>query len=134
IEFISILPVIFYRIHFPMILGYVIICDRYVLDTLVTLSYFLREQKFVLGIFARLLVKLIPKSSLLVLFDANTNIIILRKPDEPLNMELITYYRRMYSLLLKIYGLKTEKIDTTSVSIQYVQKKIALLIGQVSTI
>ncbi|MEM3826194.1 MAG: hypothetical protein QXE05_02040 [Nitrososphaeria archaeon] len=131
VEFFGLLPAVFYRVYLPMILGYVVVCDRYVLDSLVTLSYFLKEQNSVLGIFARFLVSLIPKSSLLVFFDADTEVIMLRKPNEPLSVELITYYKRMYRILLKIHGLRTEKVNTTDVSIQNVQKKIAFQIKQV---
>lgn len=129
IEITSFFIALIYRVCLPAFLGYIIVCDRYVLDTLVTLSYFFKEPKFVLSIFARVLVKLIPKNSFLFHLDADAKIITLRKLDEPLTFELIEYYRRMYTLLVKIYSLKAEKIDTVNETIQDVQEKIANLIG-----
>jgi len=129
IEIASFFIALMYRVYLPALLGYIVVCDRYVLDTLVTLSYFFKEPKFVLGIFARVLVKLIPKNSFLFHLDANAKTIMLRKLDEPLTSEQIEYYRRMYTFLVKIYNLKAEKIDTVTETIQSVQEKIAKLIG-----
>ncbi|MEM1673036.1 MAG: hypothetical protein QXY55_06285 [Candidatus Korarchaeota archaeon] len=129
IEIISFFIAWIYRIYLPYLLGYIVVCDRYVLDTLVTLSYFLKEPKFITSKFARLLIKLIPKNSLLFYLEADTRSIVLRKLDEPLTLELIEYYKRMYALLIKIYGIKVNNINTESEAVQSVHKKIAGLLG-----
>lgn len=129
IEITSFFMAWFYRIYLPFLLGYIVVCDRYVLDTLVTLSYFLKEPKFIASKFARLLIKLMPKKSLLIYLEADTQIIMLRKLDEPLTLELIEYYKRIYALLIKIYGIKANNINTASETIQSVQEKVMSLLG-----
>ncbi|MEM2704257.1 MAG: hypothetical protein QXR45_13990 [Candidatus Bathyarchaeia archaeon] len=129
IEIASFFIALMYRVYLPALLGYIVVCDRYVLDTIVTLSYFLKEPNFVLSTYAKVLVGLIPKNSFLFHLDADTNTIMFRKLDEPLTYELIEYYRRIYTLLLKAYSLKAEKIDTTTEAIQNIQKRITKLIG-----
>ena len=129
LELVSLLPAIFYRVHLPLLLGYVVICDRYVLDTLVTLSYFLGDRKLILSIFARLLATLIPKNTLLFYMTADTEVILRRKRDEPLTPQLINYYKRAYNVLIRWLGLKTETIDTGTTSVKDAQKIILRSVG-----
>jgi thymidylate kinase len=124
LEVISLFPAVIYRVLLPLFLGYVVICDRYVLDTLVALSYFLKEPKLVSGTSAKMLVKLIPKDSLLIYFDADTDVILRRKRDEPLTEQLIEYYKKAYGVLMKWLGLKTITIDTSVAQVEEVQKNI----------
>lgn len=134
IEFFGLLPAIFYRVLLPTSLSYTVVCDRYVLDTLVALSYFLRDQSLIVSAFARILMKFIPKNSLLIFFDADTNTIMLRKINEPLNFKLIEYYRQMYSILLNTYKIKAERIDTTNTPIQHVHKRIVSLMKSTASV
>ncbi|MEM2598747.1 MAG: hypothetical protein QW482_03405 [Thermoproteota archaeon] len=130
VEFLGLFPALLNRVYLPLLLSHIVVCDRYVLDTIVTLSYFLKEPRLVSSIPARILLKLIPKKSLLVHFDADTEVIMLRKQDEPLTVELVSYYRRMYALVLNIYGLNVEKINTTDIPIEDVQEKINQLLSE----
>lgn len=129
IEIISFFMAWIYRVCLPALLGYIVVCDRYVLDTLVTLSYFLKDPKFIISNFARLLVKLIPKNSILFYLEADTQIIMFRKLGEPLTFELVEYYKQMYALSMKIYGIRAKNINTSTETIQSVQEKIASIIG-----
>ncbi|MEM2742062.1 MAG: hypothetical protein QXD95_07955 [Nitrososphaeria archaeon] len=128
LEIVSLFPAVFYRIILPLLLGYVVVCDRYVLDTLVTLSYFLKDPKLILSKSARILIRLIPKNSLLLYFNADAEVILQRKRCEPLTFQLITYYARMYAMMINVYNLKAEKINTTTEPINKVREKIANLI------
>ncbi len=121
LELISLLPAVLYRVLLPLLLGFVVVCDRYVLDTLVTLSYFVKEPKLVSGAYARLLVKLIPGNSVLIYFDADTDTILRRKNDEPLTEQLIEYYKKTYRALMKWSGLSTATIDTSVATIEEIQ-------------
>ena len=106
LELMSIMPAIFFRVIVPMTLGYIIICDRYLLDSLVTLSYFLKDPSLVSGRLARVLVALIPRGSLLFWMDGNVDVLLSRKGDEPLSAELLEYYRCAYRRLLGIIRLR----------------------------
>ena len=129
LEIISLLPALIYRVLLPLLLGCVVICDRYVLDTLVALSYFLKEPKMISGTSAMLLVKAIPKNSLLIHIDADTDVILRRKRDEPLTAQLIEYYKKAYVALMKWLGFANITIDTSMATVEDVQETIQRLIS-----
>lgn len=128
LELISLFPAVIYRVLLPLWVGYIVVCDRYVLDTLVTLSFFLKEPEMISGISSRLLVRLIPGTSLLVHLDADKDIILQRKRDEPLTEQLIEYYKIAYSALARWSKLKIIMIDTSIASVEEIQYKILSLI------
>jgi len=124
LELISLLPAVVYRVLLPLCLGYIVVCDRYVLDTLVVLSYFLKEPKMISGKSAKLLVKLIPKDSLLIHLDADTDVILHRKRDELLTEQIIKYYKEAYRDLMKKLNLVAITINTGTAMIEEVQETI----------
>ncbi len=128
LELISVIPAVFYRVLLPLFLGYLVVCDRYLIDTLVTLSYFLKDPKILSSPASKLLLKLIPKRSLLFCFEADTNTILQRKKDEPLTVQLIDYYKNAYRHLSQWSGLRAILIDTSNNSVEEVQAKILPLI------
>ncbi|MEM3546197.1 MAG: hypothetical protein QXU47_06855 [Candidatus Bathyarchaeia archaeon] len=125
LEIVSLFPAVFYRVILPLLLGYVVVCDRYMLDTLVTLSYFLKDPKLISGVYAKLMVKLMPRDAILFYLDAETDVILQRKRDEPLTIHLIEYYRRAYENImeqLRVQGLAVTRINTTTTSIKAVHE------------
>lgn len=124
LELISLLLAVIYRAYLPSLLGHIVICDRYVLDTLAVLSYFLNEPKLTSSMSAKLLVKLIPKNSLLVHLDADTDVILERKKDEPLTAQLIEDYKKAYGDLLKRLRLPVITIDTSTASVEDIQETL----------
>jgi len=124
LELISLLPAVVYRVLLPLFLGYIVVCDRYLLDTLVTLSYFLKEPEIISGTSARLLVRLIPGTTLLFQLDADTDVILQRKRDEPLTEQLIRYYKEAYRDLMKQLDSVVITIDTGTATVEEVQETI----------
>jgi len=124
LELVSLFPALLYRVLLPLLLGYIVVCDRYVLDTLVTLSYFLDDQRLLLSIYAKLLALMIPKNAVLFYMNANAETILKRKRDEPITLELIEYYKWAYQALVKQLKLKTITIDTSIAHVEDVQKII----------
>ncbi|MEM2703346.1 MAG: hypothetical protein QXR45_09310 [Candidatus Bathyarchaeia archaeon] len=125
LEIVSLFPAVFYRVILPLLLGYVVVCDRYVLDTLVVLSYFLKDSKLISGVYAKLMVKLIPRDAILFYLNAETDVILQRKRDEPLTIHLIEYYRRAYETImeqLRAQGLVVTRLNTTTTSIKAVHE------------
>lgn len=96
LEILSTFIALFFRIILFWMLGYTIVCDRYVIDTLVTLSAFLGDRKILNNWFAETMLKTIPHDSLLIHLDSDANTILSRKKDEPLTRSLINYYRKIY--------------------------------------
>jgi len=128
LEIISLIPAIIYRVFLPLMLNYLVVCDRYVLDTLVTLSYFLGEPKLLSGRLAMLLVKLIPKNSVLIHLDADAKTILRRKREEPLTLQLVNYYKITYKTLIRRWKLPALTIDTTKAGVQEVQRILLKLV------
>jgi thymidylate kinase len=124
LELFSLMPAIVYRVLLPSLFGYTVVCDRYVIDTLVVLSYFLKDRRFVSGNTAKLLIKLIPKNALLIHLDTDTKTILARKHDEPLTRELVDYYRTAYNDTVRLFSLPVLTIDTTYASVEAVQQKV----------
>ncbi len=126
-ELLSLLAAVIYRVKIPLLLGYLVICDRYIADSLATLSLFLREPEMLNGTLARLLLKLIPSDSVIFHLDADVSTILMRKRDEPLTATIIKYYKLAYSIiqgLLGVEGYSIVKIDTSNNSISEVRKQI----------
>lgn len=46
IEFISVLPLIIFKVKIPLLLGYRIVCDRYTIDTIVSIALHTRNMNF----------------------------------------------------------------------------------------
>jgi thymidylate kinase len=124
LELMSLLPAIIYRVYLPLLLGYIVICDRYVLDTLATLSYFINEPKLLSSKLTSLLIMLIPKESFLIYLDADTKVILKRKSDEPLTIHLIEYYKKAYKVLIRWSRLAIETIDTSMIATDDIQKTL----------
>ncbi len=122
LELISLFPVLYCRVFLPLLMGYIVICDRYLPDTIVTLSYFLGDPKLISGTSAKLLSALIPKGTLLFYMNANTEVVLQRKRDEPLTSDLVEYYKRGYEILIKRFGLKPMTINTSTSRVADVQK------------
>lgn len=126
LELLSLFIAMIYRVFLPLLLGYILVCDRYIPDTIVALSYFLGETDLS-GIFAKILFKTIPKNSVFFHLDANTNVIIQRKRDEPLTKGLIDYYRQAYKIIavqLREQGFNVATIDTTTATVENVHEII----------
>jgi thymidylate kinase len=132
LELVSLFPALLYRVLLPQLLGCIVVCDRYVLDTLVSLSYFLKDQRLISGICAKLLASMIPKNAVLFYMNADAGTILQRKRDEPITLELIEYYKWAYQALVKQLELKTITIDTSTTHVKDVQKIILQRIAKES--
>jgi len=110
IEFLSVLPLIVRRVFIPRILGKTIVADRYVVDTVAYLGYWLGPS-FLNGSISRVLLSLIPKGSLLIHFDAEVSALVGRLSDDTSTEDFLVFQRRVYRKLALDLGAVT--IDTT---------------------
>jgi len=124
LEIISLAPAIIYRVFLPSLLGYTIVADRYVIDSLVALAYFLRDQDLITNRFGRLLLKLLPRDGLIIHLDASTKKILERKRDEPLTPQFLDWQLEAYRNLASRMDSSILTIDTTSAPVQTVQESI----------
>ena len=104
IEFVSVLPWILIKVKLPLLLGYVVIAHRYVVDTIVSVAYFLGDDEFLNGYAAKILFNLVSKGAFLIHLDTETEIIEERRKDEELDLDFIQFQRRCYLSFVTILG------------------------------
>ncbi|MEM4325645.1 MAG: hypothetical protein QXK74_08330 [Candidatus Nitrosocaldaceae archaeon] len=124
VEFISIIPHI---LRFYMLIngGYVVIAERYVIDTIANIAYFIDDKSFVTSKMANMIARLVPKDALLIYLDADYYTIVNRRGDlaEPFTyIDIQRYTYEYYSLLfnsLKISTTRYSKEDVTRIILRY---------------
>jgi thymidylate kinase len=121
IEFISILPLIYWKLQIPLLKGESIVAERFVIDWIVSLSYVSRNESMVNGKLAKLALKFIPKNAELVFIDASYDVIQSRGRRED-TKEFIEFQRKLYSKIAK--DLNAFVIDTSDKSLEEVHTLI----------
>jgi len=111
IEFVSILPWIITRVYVPILFGYVVVSERYVVDTVVYLDYWLGGGTMN-SFLSKVLLCLIPKDSVMVHMDAETNVLLQRRPEDYVNKDFIVFQRNAYKAFAK--SLNAFSVDTTN--------------------
>lgn len=116
IEFVSLLPWIILKVYLPKILGYTIVAERYVVDTVVYLSYWLGYD-FLQSFLTKVLLSFIPQDSVLIHLNAETEVLLERLERiryDVATQDYIVFQRRVYCILSKM--LKATTIDTSRCS------------------
>lgn len=114
VEFVSVLPWIILRVHLPRILGYTVVAERYVVDTVVYLSYWLGRD-FLQHFTTKILLSFIPKDSLLFHMDAQTQLLLERARNDTVTTDYIEFQREVYCILAKTLSATT--IDTSKYTV-----------------
>lgn len=78
VELIGVLPIIL-RVYYSIWRGRTLVAERYVLDTVTTIAYFLNEVNFLKSWTSRLLLRLIPKDTVFIFLDADYDTIYQRR-------------------------------------------------------
>ena len=111
IEFVSVLPWILIKVKLPLLLGYVVIADRYVVDTIVSVAHFLGDSEFLFGYAAKILLAMVSKDAFLIHLDAETKVIMERRKDEEIDRDFIQFQRKAYPLFAAFLGALS--VDTS---------------------
>jgi thymidylate kinase len=128
IEFLSVLPLIFSRVYIPLARGYMLVAERYVIDTIVYNKFFIGEA---FNPYSRILLKMIPKGSLLVHLDASRKDVLSRRSDEIFSLDFIDYQLREYRRMSSKLGALT--INTSEESIDSANRRILERLEQIET-
>lgn len=112
IEFVSVVPILLLQVYLPLLLGYYIVAERYVVDSVVTIAYFLNDPNFAESFLARVLLVLVPKDTVFVYIDANYETILERRRNLAGPLEYTEFHRQLYRKLTPIIG--AIYIDTSS--------------------
>lgn len=94
----------FLQIKARRILGYIILCDRFIPDIIVDMMCETRDHHLLKRLIGRLLLSLIPKNSKLIVIDVAENIAYNRKHDIP-SINYLKERRKLYLTLAKILGM-----------------------------
>ena len=121
IEFISILPIIMLRFRLPLICGYTVVAERYVIDWIVSLSYVSHNELMLDNLLARTVLKFIPKGSTLIYIDAPYEVIYSRGRRID-SREFIEFQRSLYGKIARL--LNATVVDTSDKNIREVHDLI----------
>lgn len=114
IESCSIMPWILWRVYLPRLFGYTVVLDRFVIDSVVYLSYRLGTG-FLSSFLALVLLRFIPQDALLFHFDAEENVLKRRIVKDIVTVDFLLFQKKMYQVFAQNMGAKT--IDTSKNSI-----------------
>lgn len=116
LEFVSVLPWILLKVYLPIFLGFVVVADRYVIDTIVTLSMRVKELYFVNSFIGRLLLRMIPKETIIIHLDVGLDIVLRRRYNIEYTLREIENQIMLYRKLAKRVG--AYNINTAKLSIE----------------
>jgi len=122
IEFFSILPLIIFKIWLPYLLGYKIVCDRYVIDSAVHIALTTQDMNFPDSFLGSLLLKTIPKKSVVIFLDANLSTVLKRRPDVEYSIDEIKNEMKLYRAFMR--KVKTLSFDSATQSAEKIRNKI----------
>lgn len=126
ILFIDILPMYFIKIYIPLkFLGYTIISDRFIYDTLVDLMIDTNDFKLYNKLIGKLFLRLIPQDTQTILIDLDESIIRNRRTDL-LHDKSLRLRRDVYFMISKEFGIPTIK---NNLDIEMIHIKIAKNFG-----
>jgi thymidylate kinase len=111
IEFVSILPLVVLKVYLPILAGYTIVADRYLIDTIVMISTNLGNPAFLNSFLGRVLLRLTPKGTRVIYLDADEGTILKRRPDIEYTLGEIQTQLILYRRLAAITGAQI--IDTS---------------------
>ena len=114
IEFLSVLPIIIFKVVLPLRAGYIVVADRYVMDTIITIAYHINDITFTNSKLARSLICLLPRNSLLFHLDADYSSLTTRRGRLVEPLEFIEFQKEGYESLGNI--VSSHYIDTSNQS------------------
>jgi thymidylate kinase len=128
IEFLSVLPLIIFHVYVPLIAGRIVIADRCIIDSVVSIAYTLNDSQFDSSLLAKAMLSLTPVKSVLIHLDSNFEEVRRRRGSLTDPEEFFNFQREMYNRLSK--WLKAVRIDTAEQSVDETAIKIRSLVLQ----
>lgn len=122
IEFFSILPLIIFKVWLPHLLGYRVICDRYVIDSTVSIALNTRDMNFPDSFLGALLLKAMPKKCALIFLDADLSTVLKRRRDVEYSIDEIKNEMKLYRALIR--KVKTFSFNSATQSVEKIRKKV----------
>jgi len=120
IEFMSVLPLVILRVLLPLHLGYAVVAERYVIDSVVAIAYITGDPTFPRRSLGRALLRLIPRNSVMIYLRASYATILERRKENAHGPEFITFQLAMYDEFAKNLG--SPIIDTSLWPVEQTQQ------------
>lgn len=99
LELVSVMPLVLIEAVIPQLRHRLIFAERYLLDSVVTIGFFIQDEHFIDSWAARFLYRLVPAETLLVFLDADYPSIVKRRGQTVEPEEFIEFQRRLYRIL-----------------------------------
>jgi len=122
IEFLSALPLIIFKVKLPLLLGYRIVLDRYMIDTITSIALSTKNMKFADSFLGRLLLKMMPKGSASILLDIDLSTVLERRPDIEYSYDEIRNAIGLYRTLTR--KMKSVSLDTDTLAVEQTKKRV----------
>jgi thymidylate kinase len=122
VEIFSMLPVLFYRVKLPSAFGWIVLTERFTIDSVAAISWLIEDESFPNSRLANLLLGFTPKGSCIINLDCDYDEIMKRRGKIAEPRSLIETQREIYSNLARKLPIWT--IDTSKHSVQETQKMI----------
>ncbi len=122
VELAGIVPVVILQVHIPLLVGRVVVAERFVVDSIASIAYFLGEEGFVNSWQASLLLRLVPRGTVFVYVDAPYDTILSRRGEVAGPREYTDFHRKMYSYLAP--RVMAFRVDTSMYSVSETHEMI----------
>lgn len=126
IEFISVLPLIIFKVLLPIKFGAIIIADRYVLDSIVSIAHNVNDLKFAQSRISKLLFRFIPDESLFFHLDTDYTTLCERRGRLVEPESFIEFQKECYKQLDK--RIQSYYIETSQNGIEKISENIRKII------
>jgi thymidylate kinase len=127
IELIGIVPIVVVQVYVPLLLRHVVVAERFVVDSVASVAYFIGNEDFADGWQAKFLLSLIPKGTVFIYIDADYDTILQRRGSVAGPREYTEFHRHLYSKLSR--RVRALRIDTSRDSVNIASQKIVNFIS-----
>ena len=122
IEILSIIPVVVLQVYVPLLLGRMVVAERFVVDSIASIAYFLNDESFAESWRAKFLLRLVPRGTIFVFIDVDYETIFTRRGELSGPREYTDFHRAVYCRLAR--EVMASRVDTSKDSAQEAHQKI----------
>jgi energy-coupling factor transporter ATP-binding protein EcfA2 len=127
-ELVSVIPVVILRVYIPLLLGYVVVAERCIVDTIVNIAYYTNDASFLQSRTVRLLLNLFPRKALLIHLDSDYLTLMKRRGRTVEAYSLINFQRNCYRAIEKL--LNAAYVNTSNHDVNQTSKLIIRLVKE----
>ena len=122
VELAGVIPVILFQVYVPLLRGCAVVCERYVLDSVTSIGYFLGDSAFDRSWQARILLSFVPRGTKFVFVDADYATVVSRRGRFAGPLEYTDFHRRMFKRLAKRFD--AVYLDSSKYEVEELRKKL----------